>query len=146
MRYLVDGYNVIFSTDLKNAGLNDAIEKLTSLVQGLSGQVILVFDGREGIDAPHKPWVYFTKGVSADEFIVKKVREFQDPHSVKVVTRDRQIISRVKSLGAKVVDPQDFLKELKTLRRKNLYVKGVITKEDARKITEELKKLWLDEE
>ena len=146
MRYLVDGYNVIFSTDLKNAGLNDAIEKLTSLVQGLSGQVILVFDGREGIDAPHKPWVYFTKGISADEFIVKKVREFQDPHSVKVVTRDRQIISRVKSLGAKVVDPQDFLKELKTLRRKNLYVKGVITKEDARKITEELKKLWLDEE
>jgi len=146
MRYLVDGYNVIFSTDLKNASLNDAIEKLTSLVQGLSGQVILVFDGREGIDAPHKPWVYFTKGISADEFIVKKVREFQDPHSVKVVTRDRQIISRVKSLGAKVVDPQDFLKELKTLRRKNLYVKGVITKEDARKITEELKKLWLDEE
>jgi predicted RNA-binding protein with PIN domain len=147
VQYIVDGYNVIFSTPLKQAGIEQAREILTMLVLRIGKPVKVVFDGREGIVSEVKrPYVVYTKGISADEYIKRWVKAQKDTQGIVVVTKDREIQSYVRNLGAKVMKPEEFYEMLQRKPRERL-IKGILTKKEADEINNELLKLWeLDEE
>lgn len=141
-RYLVDGYNVIFSSPrLKEMNLEEAREYLISFVNiHYPGKALIVFDGKSGVITDEKKGVVFTTSGSADEYIKKYIEKNVEKENIVVVTRDRSIISYVKSFGVDVMQPDKFLRVQKTF----LFIKGVLKPEEARKITKELEKLWVD--
>jgi len=141
-KYLVDGYNVIFSTHLKEMEIQEARDYLISFVNShYSQRVIVIFDGRSGVIGGKKGVVFTTSG-SADDYIKKYVEKNAKKEAIVVVTRDKEIISYVKSFGAQVMQPDKFLK----VEKPKHFVKGVLKPDEARKITKELEKLWVDEE
>lgn len=142
-QYIVDGYNVIFSTPLGQARLEEAREILTMLVLRIGHPVTVVFDGKQGIPSIRKrPYVVYTKGTSADEYIKRWVETQKDRQGVVVVTKDREIQSYVRNLGVKVVKPEDFYEMLQKKPRGRKLIKGVLTKEQAESINQELLDLW----
>jgi len=143
IHYIVDGYNLIFSTPLGQANLEEAREILTMLVLRIGHPVTVVFDGREGITNMRKrQYVVYTKGLSADEYIKKWVEEQKDRQGIVVVTRDRQIQSYVRNLGAKIMEPQEFYNLLQRRPKRRKLIKGVLTEEEAQDINRELLDLW----
>jgi rRNA-processing protein FCF1 len=46
---------------------------------------------------------------SADDWLLARVREEDDPTRVVVVTADRKVAGRARQRGARVVSPRDFL-------------------------------------
>ena len=139
IHYIVDGYNLIFSTPLGQANLEEAREILTMLVLRIGHPVTVVFDGREGITNMRKrQYVVYTKGLSADEYIKKWVEEQKDRQGIVVVTRDRQIQSYVRNLGAKIMEPQEFYNLLQRRPKRRKLIKGVLTEEEAQDINREL--------
>jgi len=143
IHYIVDGYNLIFSTPLGQANLEEAREILTMLVLRIGHPVTVVFDGREGITNMRKrQYVVYTKGLSADEYIKKWVEEQKDRQGIVVVTRDRQIQSYVRNLGAKIMEPQKFYNLLQRRPKRRKLIKGVLTEEEAQDINRELLDLW----
>jgi predicted RNA-binding protein with PIN domain len=143
-RYLVDGYNVIFSTHLKKLSTKEARDYLISFVKtNYPGKAIVVFDGREGIITEKGEDVVFTTSGSADQFIKSYVENNSKRESIVVVTRDRGIIGYVKSLGASIMQPDEFLKVKK---RHPSLIKGILKPDEAKRITKELEKLWVDDD
>ena len=143
IHYIVDGYNLIFSTPLGQANLEEAREILTMLVLRIGHPVTVVFDGREGITNMRKrQYVVYTKGLSADEYIKKWVEEQKDRQGIVVVTRDRQIQSYVRNLGVKIMEPQEFYNLLQRRPKRRKLIKGVLTEEEAQDINRELLDLW----
>jgi len=137
--YLIDGYNAIFSTTLKEYSMERAREILIEWVRELVGEKgIVVFDGDEKVLHRRKKGVVFTKGESADEYIKRKVRDANDRDSLIVVTADKEIQSFVRGLGGKFLTPREFLR-----KRTKETEKGVLTEEKIRAINQELKKIWL---
>lgn len=118
MTYLVDGYNVILTTRFKEMGIERAREYLVSFCKVFApAEVIVVFDGREGI-FHHLAGAIFTKGESADEYIMRWLRKCTKPKDVIVVTEDREIRGVAGDLGAKVMSARDFVKGPRRLLRK----------------------------
>jgi len=143
IHYIVDGYNLIFSTPLGQANLEEAREILTMLVLRIGHPVTVVFDGREGVTNMRKrQYVVYTKGLSADEYIKKWVEEQKDRQGIVVVTRDRQIQSYVRNMGAKIMEPQEFYNLLQRRPKRRKLIKGVLTEEEAQDINRELLDLW----
>ncbi len=75
----------------------------------LPGTVCIVFDGNEPAaeQKSANPWVVFAQ--SADQWIVKQVRESRDPSVLAVVSADRQLTGRCRHAGARIVAPRDFV-------------------------------------
>jgi uncharacterized protein YaiI (UPF0178 family) len=46
---------------------------------------------------------------SADDWILRELREASDPTAIVVVTADRQVADRARHRGARVVSPRAFL-------------------------------------
>ena len=125
------------------ANLEEAREILTMLVLRIGHPVTVVFDGREGVTNMRKrQYVVYTKGLSADEYIKKWVEEQKDRQGIVVVTRDRQIQSYVRNMGAKIMEPQEFYNLLQRRPKRRKLIKGVLTEEEAQDINRELLDLW----
>lgn len=141
--FIIDGYNLIFSTPLGQANLEEAREILTMLVLRMGHPVTVVFDGKEGMTEIRKrPYVVYTKGNSADDYIKKWVESQKDRQGIVVVTKDRQIQSYVRNLGAKIMEPEEFYKLSQRKPKRTNLIKGVLTKEQAENINKELWDLW----
>lgn len=123
MHYLVDGYNVahaLFGREARRASPEELREALLRRLRRYGHRrrkVTVVFDG--GI-AGASPGDRIRGGAelevryapSADDEIVSLVRDAPAPARVRVVTRDREVETRSRSLGARVVRVIDFLEEL----------------------------------
>ena len=146
--FIIDGYNLIFSTPLGKANLEEAREILTMLVLRIGYPVTVVFDGKEGYtEGLKKPYVVYTKGISADEYIKRWLDSQKDRQGIVVVTKDRAIRSYAKNLGVRLMNPEDFYEILQRRPKRKDLIKGVLTKEEADSINRELKDLWgLEEE
>ncbi len=144
--YVVDGYNVIFSTFLGELELQRAREILISFAGTYAPDVVtIVFDGRVGIAGPSMPNVIFTKGEKADDYIKRFVENTKDRGRIIVVTNDKSIIGYVRYLGAKTISPKQFLDN--PPRRKSMEkFKGSLSESEKQKINRELKALWGIEE
>ena len=160
MVYLVDGYNITKS-DPATAGLTleqqrDAlIARLRSRGRDLlgAGRIVVVFDGPEEIGHPavaaHPALtVVFSRGESADDVIVRRAAAATE--RVVLVSTDRELANRVRAHAPRGSD----VRERETLfeaaaRRRQVTRRRTKVESDvpdgANGITEELKKLWLND-
>jgi predicted RNA-binding protein with PIN domain len=75
-------------------------------------EIWLVFDGPRAPEDPERntePKVTLQFSPSADDWIVKRVREEADPSTIAVVSGDRKLAGRARHRGAAVVSPRLFL-------------------------------------
>ena len=96
---------------------------------------------REGIK------IVFSDDESADDRIVRMVEETAHPKEILVVTSDRELSSRIRKVGAKTALVKTFMYG-KTGKRAETIVapieeKKQLDSEQARKITQELERIWL---
>ncbi len=143
-KFYVDGYNVIFSTFLRDFELEKARDYLIQFSRVyVPDIVIIVFDGKEGVPSAISPsnFVRFTRGESADDYIKRMVEKEKDRSRIFVVTNDKSIIGYVRYLGAHVISPDIFMGGPKH-RGKISNDKESLSEIEKKKINEELLKLW----
>ena len=115
--WLVDGYNVLHAAVLGGKDRSQwwTESRRRELLEWVSGfdtdaEIWVVFDGPDdpgGADEPHGPRCVFA--VSADDWLVDRVRRAEDPSEIAVVTADRKVAGRARGRGARVVSPKEFL-------------------------------------
>lgn len=118
MKYLIDGYNLIFSLDLPNKSLKALREEAIAFLRPkftskkISGTI--VFDGmeREHQSGDRLNVAYAPKGQSADSYILELIEGAKNPKDITVVTNDRGLARQAGHMGAKVLSTLEFLKFL----------------------------------
>jgi predicted RNA-binding protein with PIN domain len=121
MRLLVDGMNVIGSRpdrwwrDRRGA-MRRLVESLAAYAAATGDELIVVLDGNPfDIGAPDGSVVVrFAPGGrnAGDDEIVRIVEADANPETLEVVTSDRELRDRVRSLGARVVSAGELRAEL----------------------------------
>ena len=120
-RWLVDGFNVLHTGILKGRdrggwwrepSRQQLLERAASFegFESEEAEVWIVFDGPHtpgGSDQGARIHVVFAE--SADEWLLREVREAEDPAHLAVVTADRRLAERARQRGARVVAPTAFL-------------------------------------
>ncbi|MBC7265685.1 MAG: NYN domain-containing protein [Coriobacteriia bacterium] len=153
MRVIVDGYNVAMS-DPATVGL-PADEQRAALVRRLAARgqtlfgtcaIVVVFDGRSdgAVESVGSVEARFSGDRIADDVIVGLAR----PGDV-VVTSDRELTERCQKVGARVLPGKSAFEGAKPSRksRRTRYPASTVGIPDGGNlITEELKRLWLDDE
>jgi len=116
--WLVDGFNLMHAAVLRGRDRRDwwraeARERVLELVRRLDApdaEVVVVFDGQRPADEPEAPaagpQVVFA--ASADEWLIRAVRQAPNPGRIAVVTADRQLADRARHRGARVIGPIAF--------------------------------------
>jgi uncharacterized protein len=123
---LLDGHNVIGRVPgLSLEREEEAREQLLRRVAAVKGsggrRVIVVFDGNRPGAAKESAFggirvVFSPQGRTADEEILRRVGQGR-PAEVTVVTSDRVLADRVRSLGARVETAEAFLARLRPRTR-----------------------------
>lgn len=134
MHYLIDGYNWLFRTPKSSLSFEEKrrlfIEELYQLSCNLSDQITLVFDAKDASrDLSSKGHyksleiIYTTHKQNADEYILQALEEIKGTKTV--ITRDRELASKAKLLGAKVLSMDAFYEMLlkKKKKRRSLEAK-----------------------
>lgn len=124
---IVDGYNVIYADDaLRRVALGDMerarrnfVSRIEAYIGDKSLRVTVVFDGRGGLAntetvVPGKLEVVFTPGhQTADDWIVTRVRDSENPRAHLVVSSDRMHIRpAVAELGCPAIGAKAFLERI----------------------------------
>lgn len=120
--WLIDGFNVLHAgvlTGRDRAGWWRAASQ-TRLLQRVAcfdatdAELWVVFDAAhehsercEALPASSRTKLVFAP--SADDWLVRRVRQASEPERLAVVTGDRQVQGRVRHAGARVVSPRAFL-------------------------------------
>lgn len=120
MHYIIDAYNLIFTT-LKSpsaiqARREKAVEALSAILSEVHLPMLLVFDGDRAADEDtgfqyYKKFdAFFTpRGQSADEYIVEYLSLKKHRKQYTVVTSDKSLARECSDLGARIQSPIDFL-------------------------------------
>ncbi|MFZ1082246.1 MAG: NYN domain-containing protein [Candidatus Kryptoniota bacterium] len=124
MKWIVDGYNVIFSDArlsklLRNdieAAREELILKIKSCNSLIADKVNLVFDGKYNATANKISdsliISFSTKGQTADDFIKEQIERSARRRSLCIVSNDLAIIDYARICGANVVKSEEFLSML----------------------------------
>ncbi|OBK65699.1 NYN domain-containing protein [Mycobacterium sp. 1165178.9] len=117
MRWIVDGMNVIGSRPDgwwkdRNGAMVTLVERLDRWASGQGETVTVVFERPPStaitssvVEIAHAPRAAAN---SADDEIVRLVASDAAPHDIRVVTSDRALTERVRSLGASVHPSESF--------------------------------------
>jgi predicted RNA-binding protein with PIN domain len=146
--YIIDGFNLIH----KIASLKRSVSPHRDLIRYIkekrltgskNNRVIIVFDGKinEDLKRVGDFEIVFSGDRSADEVIKEKIEKIRAKSEVIVVSDDREIREAVKIEGARSLPVLDFISRE---RRKKREADKEISYTLAREITEELRKIWLD--
>ncbi|MGH9870745.1 MAG: NYN domain-containing protein [Candidatus Polarisedimenticolia bacterium] len=124
MPYLVDGSNLAGAARDRRLGLprdeQELVRLLASFAEARSTRLTVVFDGpaegRGGSGRAHQAGRvkvrYSGSGRTADDLIVDMVRAENAPGDVIVVTSDRDLSSRVRTAGGRVMGCTRFAEAL----------------------------------
>lgn len=113
MAELVDGNNLLG----RHGGSRDAlVAELARLAREKRKRVTVVFDGppepgRPKVQPLGDVTVVYAAPRSADDEILRRVREARDPRGVTVVTDDRALAGAVQAAGARVAGLEPFRKD-----------------------------------
>jgi predicted RNA-binding protein with PIN domain len=130
MRFLIDGYNLLFALGrLTPRASKDALMSSRRwLLQQLSAhhtsksEWTIVFDGRThvGGKASDKEWgelhVVFSEGESADDVIEERIRTEEVPTQLTVVSNDHRMQRAGRKRGCPVMGCLDFFESVKVPR------------------------------
>lgn len=119
MRYLIDGYNLVFRVLPHYIPLHHrrrlTIEELSEKISILSLDVAIIFDAHHTLDDSSKGHlanleIHYTRHQqTADEWIIDDIADSKTPTKITVVTSDNQLAWQCRLNGALVVDVQTFL-------------------------------------
>jgi len=116
MTIIIDGNNLIHKVpNLKKLFLKDMESAQSVLIETVNShktrtdKIIFVFDGFGNIN---KSEVVYSKKITADEVIRKKIENFSNTRLLKVVSSDHEIINFARVCGCEVRKSEDFWKEL----------------------------------
>ena len=154
LHYIIDGYNLIKHRSFApKANIRDSRFALIQFLRqekpcgSLKNKVTIVFDGYSGDFSLRglEFEVVFSCEASADEWIRKIVETAQVVKNLVVVSDDRQIRDFSRICGAITIGIEEFLKpsKKKASLPKDDSSKALLSYSAARKINEELKKIWL---
>ena len=122
MHYLVDGYNVahrLFGVAGRRATPEELREAVLRRIRPFCSKrrrVVVVFDGTPDDFGARRGGVLEIRFArSADDEIVRIVRDDPDPSRLRVVSHDREVTGRARQLGARIVRVVDFLDDLDQL-------------------------------
>lgn len=157
LQYIIDGYNVINhplfnrlhkQTEDQPKGLLTFI-KTKRLTGSLKNRIILVFDGypkSTTLDLnDENVTVIYSRRISADEKIKMIIEEQSHRKNIVAVSDDRQICFMAKSLGARSIGIEEFIKakEKSVDKQKRELLKPELSYSQMHKINQELSKIWL---
>ena len=148
--YIVDGWNIINKVLPLKTSLSPPQELISyirrnRLTGSRNNKVTVVFDGKEWKDIYEREFeIIFTGEISADEVIKKKVEKYKHKKQIVVISDDRQIIEFIKREGATSQKIEEFVRKKKKNKKRNISEKE-IDEALQNQITEELKKIWLNE-
>lgn len=123
MRYLIDGYNLLFRLPPLKLSLEGKREALIEEFQQLAGQfnltLSLVFDGSQ-TPLPYAvrhhrgdlEIVYTQKEQSADEYLLEEIEQARNRKEITVVTSDAPLAQKCRHLGAYSQTIREFLQFL----------------------------------
>jgi predicted RNA-binding protein with PIN domain len=120
MPYWFDGNNLIgrsAAAAKSDAGVRRAfLSTLSSLHRSGGGLFLVYFDGDDPDRAAAPPGVAvrYSAPYSADEAILRRLREIQHPAEVLIVTNDRQLMTRCRHEGAKAMTWQEFTAKMES--------------------------------
>ena len=114
MPYWFDGNNLM-AQSAASAGAdprvrNAFLSALSAYHRSGGGRFLVYFDGDDPnrSTAPTGVAVRYSAPLSADEYIVRRLQEIQNPSEVIVVTNDRGLTSRCRSFGAATLSWREF--------------------------------------
>lgn len=149
LQFIIDGYNIVHKIK-KIKDSSTPCNALTvfiyknKLTGSRNNKVWIIFDGGRPPyvidDFQYK--VLFSGQKSADDLIIDKVRQSKNKKQIVVVSDDRQLVHKVKMLGAGILSVDKFATKKKKPKQEG--GKKDIKYSLQREITEELKKIWLD--
>lgn len=126
-KLLIDGYNVVYADDaMRRVACRDLerargllISALEEYLAGRRVEATVVFDGRgrftdaEVVVPGALQAVFSPAGQSADELILKTLREAANPRAYIVVTSDmKDIGGTARSMGCEVIGSRRFLERI----------------------------------
>jgi predicted RNA-binding protein with PIN domain len=156
LHYVIDGYNIIkhtrFNQQIKNkfqdskSALLEFI-KVKKLCGSTNNRITVIFDGypdNSYLKNDTNIEVIFARGESADERIMRMVKDSSSNKNMVVVTDDKEIRLFAKSYRTKVQGIEEFIgRKEKSQRRVDDSLKPEITYSMMHKINQELRKIWL---
>ncbi|MCF7886993.1 MAG: NYN domain-containing protein [Candidatus Omnitrophica bacterium] len=154
LQFIIDGYNLVYkipevkSSSAPCSDLLIFIHK-NKLTGSFNNDVWVVFDGgRPPYQINNFQYkIIFSGQESADDRIIKKVEQAKNRKQIIVVTDDRQLAYRARFLGGKNIRIDEFISKIKKKEKKEKKEEIKNIKYSVqREITEELKKIWLDED
>lgn len=124
MRYLIDGYNLLFRIAKPGRALEkkreELIAELNQVIDDFKLKATVVFDGSHpGISHAMRHHfaaleiIYTYQNLSADEYIIEEVNSARRPEEIIVITSDRGLAQTCKNLGAKTQTIETFISSLK---------------------------------
>jgi len=163
LRYIIDGYNVVKRVPAwSNLELQEARESFLKFIQTnkLTGsprnKIIVVFDansayafddglrGREHRDLSIN--VVFSRNKTADDRIIEILQAMSNPRDALIVSDDKQLRRCAREYGAQLMNVVGFLRRSRQDKTKGCDSgKCGLSARQARKITQELEKIWLKE-
>ncbi len=120
-RVYIDGYNLLFSLEIREGSLEEMREELLSrLREALTnrpGDFTIVFDAARGtsFSSGHLGTleIVFTEpGMSADDYLLREFASSPHARSSLLVTSDRKLAKEAQWLGVKVVDARLFWQKM----------------------------------
>jgi predicted RNA-binding protein with PIN domain len=151
LQFIIDGYNLVYKIPEVKGSSTPCSDLLVFIYKNkLTGsnnnEVWIIFDGGQ---PPYQInnfqyKIRFSSQESADDLIIKKIERINNRKQTVVVTDDRQLAYRARFLGARTISVDEFVS--KTKKRKKREATKDIENSLQREITEELKKIWLDED
>ena len=122
--YLIDGNNLCGAARDRRLGMptdpREMLARLTAFAAARRAFLTVVFDGAGGLRGTGRVRVIHSgAGRSADDRIVQLVGDHSRPADITLVSSDRDLRSRVRGLGARVMGCAEFAARMKTasLRR-----------------------------
>jgi predicted RNA-binding protein with PIN domain len=120
MPYWFDGNNLIGQSVAATATnarvLNEFLSTLSRYHRSGGGRFLVYFDGDDPSRSPAPPGVAvrYSAPLSTDECIVQRLHEIRNPAEVIVVTNDRGLMSRCKSVGAATLNWNEFSSRMRS--------------------------------
>ncbi len=131
MRYLIDGYNLIFRTLSPIKNLSDSrqitLSELSQKVTVLGLDATIVFDAQYTPEESSRGHfgsleVHFTSfGETADHWLIQTIEESSEPSQMTIITSDRQLGVIASRMGTHVVKVEVFLAWLEKRCRNKLH-------------------------
>lgn len=122
MPYWFDGNNLI-GQSVASAQADSRIRRaflssLSSYRRSRGAKFLVYFDGddTDRAQAPSGIGIRYSAPLSADEAIIRRLREIQQPSEVIVVTNDRELMNRCRNAGAMTMNWRQFSARMKSRR------------------------------